>query len=77
MKKLVEIAKENNLQLFFTSHNYGVISALLACCDPEDLHCYHVIRDSKKGKVSANIEPDIQKILDDLYENQERIKKNA
>lgn len=69
IKHLVEIARENNLQIFLSTHNYDVWNSLArgvyvddAEREKEEFRCFVIERDSKSGEVTAESTDDVQKI---------------
>lgn len=73
IKHLIEISKDNNLQLFVTTHSPETFRSLYYCYNtPEerkkDFRCFHVTRDMESGEVTAKVEEDYTTISRDIFE---------
>jgi AAA15 family ATPase/GTPase len=69
IRHLVEIARENNLQIFLSTHSYGVWNSLARGVYLEDVEtekqefrCFLVERDMETGKTTVETTDDVQKI---------------
>jgi len=72
IKHLIEISKDNNLQLFITTHSFDTFRFLYYYyTDPEErkkeFRCFHVVRDAT-GKVDVKPEENIGTIRKDIFE---------
>jgi len=75
IEHLIEISKDNNLQLFITTHSPETFRSLYYCYKtPEerekDFRCFHITRDIKSGEVTAKIEKDYTTISRDIFESE-------
>lgn len=71
VKKLLEISKENNLQLIISTHSFETFRYFYYSFDKkgrkEHFRCFHIIRDSTTGKVKASPTDNIQAITHDIF----------
>lgn len=67
ISKLVNISKEQNLQLFITTQSYETYRYLKAYCREDDFQNYVIERNSDTGIVTTRIEEDITKIRRDIF----------
>ena len=69
---LIEISRDNNLQLFVTTHNPYVLRHFhYYYHSPQErkkeFRCFHIIRDKDSGEVEAKIIENITDVSEDLF----------